>query len=559
MDKHYVIGVDFGTLTARGVLVDVDSGEEAAVSIQGYQDAVIDTALPGSNLPLPPEFALQNPQDYEDALEGILRDLWQKADVDPRRIIGIGIDFTSCTMLPLDEELVPLCYNPLYRKSPHSWPKLWKHHAAQQQADRINQLARARGERFIKRYGNASSCEWMFAKILETLEKAPEVYTATHRFVEAADWIVYLLTGTLCKSSVNAGFKAFWSSDEGYPSEDFFAALHPAMKNVIAEKIGPEVHGISAPAGHLCPRMAQATGLSTDTMVAVGNIDAHISFPATGATQDSTMLMIMGTSLCHILISSRETQINGIGGIVRDGVLPGFFGYEAGQAAVGDIYDWFVSNAVPSEYLEEVQKRNINIYDLMNEKMARLAPGASGVLALDWWNGNRSLLVDSDLSGLLLGVTLSTTAEDIYRALVEATAFGSRMIVEAFEAGGVPVSQVYACGGLAFKAPQVMQIFSDILGKPIAISSIKQTSALGAAMYGAVAAGRSRGGYDTIFEAAERMTRPPSVTYRPNPAYREIYGRLYREYVKLHDYFGKGPNHVMQTLRQIKNDVCTAG
>ena len=428
MDKHYVIGVDFGTLTARGVLIDAASGEEVAVSIQGYQDAVIDSALPGSNSPLPPEYALQNPQDYEDALEGLLKDLRQKAVADPRQIIGIGIDFTSCTMLPLDRDFVPLCYNPLYRKSPHSWPKLWKHHAAQPQADRINQVARERNEAFIKRYGNASSCEWMFAKILETLEKAPEVYAATYRFVEAADWIVYLLTGTLRKSSVNAGFKAFWSKDEGYPSEDFFEALHPAMKNVIKEKIGLEVYDTSLPAGHLCPRMAKATGLTTDTMVAVGNIDAHISFPATGATQDSTMLMIMGTSLCHILISSRETHIAGISGIAQDGVLPGFFGYEAGQAAVGDIYDWFVSNAVPSEYLAEVQKRNINIYDLMNEKMARLTPGASGVLALDWWNGNRSLLVDSGLSGLLLGVTLSTTAEDIYRALVEATALGSRMI-----------------------------------------------------------------------------------------------------------------------------------
>ncbi len=555
-NKRYVIGMDFGTLTARGVLVDVSDGTEIAVSIQGYQDAVIDTMLPESGQPLPPEFALQNPQDYEDALEGILKDLWRKAGIDPRQIIGIGIDFTSCTMLPLDRDLVPLCYDPKYRENPHSWPKLWKHHAAQKEADTINRLAHERDESFIKRYGNASSCEWMFAKILEILNKSPEIYDATYRFVEAADWVVYLLTGNLKKSIVTAGFKAFWDKKSGYPSSDFFAALHPAMEHVIEEKIGTEVCDFSSPAGHLTERMAAATGLSTSTMVSVGNIDAHISFPAAGASKNSTMLMIMGTSLCHIMVSSQEILIDGISGVTRDGVLPGFYGYEAGQAAVGDIYNWFVSNAVPDEYLEEVKLRNIDIYSLMNEKMARLVPGASGLLALDWWNGNRSLLVNSDLSGMLLGLTLSTTAEDIYRALVEATAFGSRMIIEAFEQNGVPVSQIFACGGLAFKAPQIMQIFADIIGKPIKISDIKQTSALGAAMYGAVAAGKGNGGYDTIFEAARHMTKPPHVVYEPNKEYRETYDRLYEEYRKLHDYFGKGENPVMQNLRQIKSSCC---
>lgn len=552
MEKRYTIGMDFGTLTARGVLVDVATGQEISVSIQGYQDAVIDHIIPGTNITLPPEYALQNPQDYQDALEGILKDLLQKSGVPPCQIIGIGIDFTSCTMLPLDEELRPLCFDPRYRNDRHSWPKLWKHHAAQGEADAINELAQKRGEPFLHKYGDCSSCEWLFAKVLQVLRESPAVYDATYRFAEAGDWVVSLLTGELKKSSATAGFKGFWQKGTGYPPAEFFAALHPKLKNVVEEKIGTQVYPTDSCAGTLCPRMAEITGLSTETRVAIGNIDAHISFPAVGATEDCTMLMIMGTSLCHIMVSSKELSIKGISGVVKDGVLPGFYGYEAGQAAVGDIYDWFVSNAVPSAYLEEVQARNVNIYDLMNQKMASVPPGASGLLALDWWNGDRSILVDSELSGLILGLTLSTKAEEIYRSIIEATAFGSKMIIDEFERNGIPVKKVYACGGLAYKAPQIMQVFADVIGKSIVISNVKQTSALGAAMYGAVAAGSSRGGYDSIYAAVKGMTEGPHTTYEPDSRYQEVYRALYQEYVALHDYFGRGGHQVMKRLRQLK-------
>ncbi len=558
MKKHYAIGVDFGTLTARGVLVDVSNGEEKAVSIFGYQDAVIDRTLPEYNTALPPEYALQNPEDYEAALEGILKDLWRKAEVDPSCIVGIGIDFTSCTVIPLDSGMTPLCMNPELRANKHSWPKLWKHHGAQKQANLINETAKRRGEKFIKRYGGTSSAEWMFAKILEVLEEAPEVYAATYRFVEAADWIFYLLTGELKKSSVPAGFKAFWSREDGYPSKEFFRELNPALENVIADKIGEEVYPIGECSGRLSRRMSEITGLPEGISVALGNIDAHSSFPAAGATEDSSMLMIMGTSLCHILISSREVFIDGISGVVRDGVLPGFYGYEAGQAAVGDIYDWFVSNLLPSEFLDEVRRRNINIFELINEKMARIRPGASGLIALDWWNGNRSLLVNSELSGLILGMTLTTAPEEVYRALVEATAFGSRMIIEEFVRKGVPVDSVYACGSMSIKSPEIMQIFADVIGKPIIISSAKQTSALGAAIYGAAAAGSERGGYDSVFDAVEHMVTPPETVYTPDRANEEVYNKLYEQYVSLHDYFGRGGSDVMQTLKRIKSSRAAA-
>ncbi|MBC8535987.1 ribulokinase [Feifania hominis] len=552
----YSIGIDFGTLTARGVLVDIKTGEQAAVSVFGYQDAVIDQYLPGTDVTIPAGCALQNPMDYRDALEGLLRDILHKSSVSPEQIVGIGIDFTSCTMLPLDSDLQPLCQQPDYRENYHSWPKLWKDHTAQKQADRITSLARERGEEFLSRYGGNCSSEWMFAKILETLENAPEVYEGAFRFVEAGDWIVYLLTGELKKSSGPAGFKAFWSPDHGYPSADFFKALDPRLEHVVAKKLGEQVYPLGTRAGGLTREMAELTGLCEGTSVAVANIDAHSSFPAIGATGDSTMLFNMGTSLCHIFTCPREALVPGISGVVRDGILPDCYGYEAGQAAVGDIYDWFVRNLVAQSTLQEVTSRNVNIFQLMDEKAGAIRPGESGLLALDWWNGNRSMLCNSDLSGMIVGLTLSTRPEEIYRALIEGTAFGSRRILSEFERDVSPVREIYACGGLSRKSRVVMQIFADVLGRRIHISGVQQTSAFGAAIYGAVAAGSGRGGYDTVSQASAAMAKPSAVCYQPNPRYAGIYDRLYREYEKLHDYFGTGASGVMKELRNI-NHIAT--
>ncbi len=555
MSEKYSIGLDFGTLSARALLVNAKTGEELAVSVVGYQDAVIDKYLPGTNIKIPREYALQNPRDYVEALEGLLLDVWSKAGINPENVIGIGVDFTSCTMLPVDEDYVPLCFDPRYKESIHSWAKLWKHHGAQAEADVINTIAKKRSENFIKRYGNKSSSEWMFAKILETLNHAPEVYNNAHRFIEGCDWMVYLLTGKDMRNSCLSGYKAFWSKEDGYPGEEFFAEVDPRLRHVVKDKIGENVNPVGARAGYLTEKMAEKTGLPAGTPVGVGNTDAHLAVPAVGVTEPGNLVLIMGTSLCHMIIDKKEVYPEGVCGVVEDGILPGYFGYEAGQPAVGDIYDWFVTNLAPYEYVAEAMEKDVTIFDVMNEKAAMLKPGASGLLALDWWNGNRSVLVDADLSGLIIGLTLTTRAEEIYRAIIEATAFGSRLIAETLMGSGIEIENIYACGGLAGKSSTVMRIFSDVLGKEIKVSDSKQTSALGAAMYGAVAAGGERGGYDTIFQAAKSMSHIKEEPYKPNMENHAIYDRLFEEYVKLYDLYGRNGMDIMKTLKKIKNSV----
>lgn len=549
MLEKYSIGLDFGTLSARAILVNVRTGEEIAVSAFGYQDAVIDKFLPGTNIRIPSEFALQNPRDYMEALECLLKDVWRKAGIAPEQVIGIGVDFTSCTMLPVDRNYLPLCFDSRYKDSVHSWVKVWKHHGAQQEAKLINATAKKRSEEFISRCGQKSSSEWMFAKILETLNNDPAVYHDAYRFIEGCDWMIYLLTGNDKRSSCLAGYKSFWGKKQGYPSDDFFEAVDVRLKNVIDEKIGRDVYPLGARAGGLTEEMAKKTGLIAGTAVSVGSTDAHLAVPAVGVTGPDTMVFIMGTSMCHMMVDHKEVRMDGICGVVEDGILPGYFGYEAGQVAVGDIFDWFVSNLAPYEFVNEAMEKSNTIFEVMDEKAAKIKPGESGLLALDWWNGNRSILVDADLSGLIIGLTLQTRAEEIYRALIEAAAFGSRLIVEYFTKNGIEINHIIACGGLSRKSKTVMQIFSDVLGMEIKISASQQTSALGSAMYGAVAAGTEVGGYSNIFDASEKMAHIKPDSYKPDMKNYYIYTRLFEEYKKIHDIFGR----TMDTMKVLKN------
>lgn len=554
MSKKYAIGIDFGTLSARATLIDVADGSEVCVAVYGYQDAVIDTYLPETHEKLPPDFALQNPNDYTEALIALLKEIPQKAKIAPEEIIGIGVVFTACTVVALDEHMRPLCENPEFRANPHSWVKLWKHHGAQPQADRINALALERGEDFIHRYGDKSSSEWLFAKILETLEGAPEIYENTALFLEAGDWMVYMLTGNLRKSSCLASYKAFWSPETGYPSDDFLCALDPRLEGLVEKKLGGnEVWPIGTCAGELTQEIANLTGLPRSVRVGVANIDAHVSAPALGMSSDATMMMIMGTSLCHMLISKECVPMSGLCGVAKDGILPGYYGYEFGQSAVGDIYDWFVTHLANYQSIQEIQRLDANLFDYMDQKMNEIRPGTSGLLALDWWNGSRSVLMDAELSGMLIGMTLSTKPEEIYRALVEATAFGSRKILQTLESNGVSVRSIIACGGLARKSPEIMQIFADVLGREIHVADTAQACALGGAMYGAVAAGKEHGGYDTIYEASRGMAVKCLRTYTPNRAYRRTYDDLYVQYELLHDLFGRGGCSTMKELKRIRS------
>ena len=556
-ENKYAIGIDFGTESGRAVLVETKTGEEIAASVYSYQNGVIDKQLPVAGHPifLEPEWALQDPEDYIRTFQKTIPDVLAQAGIQPEDVIGIGIDFTACTMLPVKRDGTPLCMLPEYRRNPHSWVKLWKHHAAQPEADKINATARQMGESWLDRYGGKISSEWFFAKTLQILDEAPEIYAGADRLIEAADWVVWQLTGVEKRNSCTAGYKAMWSKREGYPKDDYFKALHPRLEKVVDEKLSRTIYPIGENAGGLTAQAAEWTHLKEGTAVAIANVDAHVSVPAATVTEPGRMVMIMGTSICHMVLGEEEQRVEGMCGVVEDGIIPGLFGFEAGQSGVGDIFAWFLNHCIPAEYCIEAEKRGVSVHQLLEAKAALQKPGQHGLLALDWWNGNRSVLVDVGLSGLLIGATLGTTPEDIYRALIEATAYGTRVIIEAFERNDVKVDELVACGGLPEQNKMLMQIYADVTGRNFKISASKQTPALGSAMFGAVAAGSRAGGYDTILDAAKHMAGLKDEVYQPIAENQKTYDRLYIEYLRLHDYFGRGENDVMKTLKQIRDEV----
>ena len=554
-NKKYSIGVDYGTQSGRAVLVEVDTGKEITTAVKAYTHGVMDEYLPDGKTRLEPDWALEHPQDYLDVLEMTIPAILKESGVKPEDVIGLAIDFTACTMLPIDKEGTPLCFLEKYKANPHSYVKLWKHHAAQDEANKLNNVAAERKEEFLKFYGGKISSEWMVPKIWQILNEAPEIYAAADRFMEATDWVTLQLTGEEKRNSCTAGYKAIWHKRNGYPSKAFFKALDPRMENLVEEKLNVKIYPLGDKAGELTEKAAKLTGLKSGTAVAVANVDAHVAVPAVGIVSPGKLLMIMGTSTCHMVLGTDEKIVPGMCGVVEDGIIPGYLGYEAGQSCVGDHFEWFVENCVPASYVKEAETAGIGIHQLLEGKASALKVGESGLIALDWWNGNRSVLVDADLSGVLAGCTLLTKPEEIYRALIEATAYGTRMIVETFRKNGVPVTELYAAGGIAEKNTMMMQIYSDVTNMEIRISASTQTPALGAAMFGAVAAGKVRGGYDSIVDAAKTMAKVKETYYKPIPENVAVYEKLYAEYEKLHDYFGRGANDVMKRLKDIKKSA----
>lgn len=550
-NKKYSLGVDFGTQSGRAVLVAVDTGDIVAQAVKMYTHGVMDEFLP-DHTPLEPDWALQHPADYLEVLEETVPAVLKESGIHKEDVIGLAIDFTACTMLPIDKDGAPLCFDEELKSIPHAWLKLWKHHAAQYEANKLNEIAEERGEKFLARYGGKISSEWMFPKIMQILDEAPDIYDRADRFIEATDWVTMMMTGQECRNSCTAGYKAIWHKREGYPSKEFFKALDPRLENVIEDKMSNDIYSLGEKAGELTPEMAEKMGLLPGTAIGIANVDAHVALPALGIDEAGKMLMIIGTSTCDILLGTEEKIVPGMCGVVEDGVMPGFYGYEAGQSCVGDHFEWFVDNCVPEEYYAAAKAAGQGIHQYLTEKAQKLKVGESGLLALDWWNGNRSVLVDVDLTGMMLGMTLLTKPEEIYRALIEATAYGKNMIIKTFEESGVPINELYACGGISWKNKMMMQIYADVTNKPIKISASEQTPALGSAMFGAVAAGSKNGGYDSIFDAAKVMGKVKDEFYTPIPENVEIYQKLYAEFEKLHDYFGRGQNDVMKRLKKIK-------
>jgi L-ribulokinase len=543
----YVVGVDFGTLSGRALVVRVADGAELGSAVHEYRHGVMDEVLDASGRRLPLDWALQDPEDYLDVLRHAVPAAIGEAGIDPAQVIGIGTDFTACTVLPVLADGTPLCEFLELRDRPHAYPKLWKHHASQPQADRITELARARGETWLARYGGKISAEWQFAKALQVLEEDPDIFRLADRWIEAADWIIWQLAGTETRNACTAGYKGIWQ-DGHYPSREYLAVLHPGFAGFAGDKLAHPISALGDRAGALTPRAAGWTGLPSGIAVAVGNVDAHVTPAAANAVGPGQMVAIMGTSTCHVMNGQILAEVPGMCGVVDGGILAGSWGYEAGQSGVGDIFAWFSEHLVPPEYHAAARRNGLTVHDVLTAEAASQPPGAHGLIAVDWLNGNRSVLVDHHLSGAVVGMTLATRAPEIYRALLEATAFGTRVIIDAFETAGLPVSDLIIAGGL-MRNQLLMQIYADVTRRPLSLVASEHAPALGSAIHAAVAAGA----YPDVRTASVAMGKVHARAFKPDPVSADVYDQLYAEYFLLHDYFGRGANEVMHRLRALRN------
>ncbi|MBQ4322584.1 MAG: ribulokinase [Clostridia bacterium] len=549
--KRYVVGLDYGSLSGRALLVDAETGETVAESVSEYRHAVMSECLPDGTR-LPTDSAVQHPQDYLDVLSVVIRDVIEQTNITPEQIIGIGIDFTAATVLPVDQNLTPLCFQPRFQSHPKAYVTMWKDHTAAPQAEIIDRISERTGSKHLSYLGGKCSAENGLAKILCILQTDEEVYNAAYRILEAGDWITMLISGTDRKGYNYAACKEFWNPVlGGYPSKEFMKALDPRFESVVEDKFGGDTVSYEPCCGTITERGAKLTGLAVGTPVSIPYVDGYCSMPACGVVKPGKMSMIIGTSLCHMVSSEEYTNIPGIFAAVPDLVYKGYTTYEGGQASCGDLYAWFLENCIPAAYTEEAKDRGINLHKLMREKLMNTKPGASGLLCLDWFNGNRSVLGDPDLSGMILGLTIHTKPEEIYRALLESSVFGTRRILEQLVSGGIEINEIIACGGIAHKDEFMMQMFADVTNRPIRVCASTQAPALSSAMYAAVAAGKARGGYDSIEEAVDVMAKLLDKTYYPNPENHAIYNKLYEQYQIVHDTFGIH-NKVMKRLREIR-------
>ncbi len=535
----YAIGVDFGTESGRALLLDLETGKELATSVVRYPSVVIDRTLPSTGEALPPDWALQDPDDWVTVVQKAVPEVVKEAGIDADAVVGLGVDFTSCTVLPVTSDGVPLCTLEQWRERRHAWPKLWKHHAAQPVADRLNEVALERGERFLERYGGRISSEWYFPKLIEVWLEDREIYDECDGFIEATDWIVWWLTGVECRQTATAGFKAMWSPVEGLPSTEYFEAAYAGFDHP-SEKLGDTFVPLGTQAGTLRAEVAKKVGLPESVAVAVGNVDAWVSVPGVGVEDPGTFVVVIGTSICDMIVHPEETRLPGITGVVKDGILPGLYGYEAGQAAVGDMLAWFVDEMVMDP----------DGYGALEQAAANIAPGETGLVALDWWNGNRTILADADLTGAIFGLTLQSTRAQVYRALLESIAFGSRRIMDNFEEHGLVLSEIVACGGIAERSPLMMQLLADTSGRLVHVPEVNEIPARGAALFGAVAAGV----FDDIGSAIE-ATRPKRVrTYEPDLEAKKTYDRVYEIYRTLYEMLGRTDVRLLHDLKRIRTE-----
>ena len=551
-NRKYVLGVDFGSLSARSALFDVEDGTYIGSFESPYAHGIIEDIHPVSGEALPPASALQMPSDFMDSMIKSVRGVIRETQIQNGDIIAMSVDATSCTLLSLDREHRPLCEYDIFKSSRHSYAKMWKQHTAAEEAKEISNKLGKIGIR----YGGKVMSEWGIPKILETLREEPSVYDMTYRFMEMGDWIIWHLTGVESMSYCSAGLKFLWTPEDGYPSQDFFAQIDEGLRYV-EEKLVPteNILPLDTCAGFITEEASRLTGLPAGIPVAPMRIDGHSSCVAVGGHKPGTMTMILGTSMGLLMQDKEYHPFPGINGACFGSMVPGLYGYETGLSGCGDIFQWFIDRCVPSYVEKAAAAHNTGVFDFLTEEMKKQKPGESGLIALDWWNGNRSVLADEQLTGLILGLTLQTKPSEILRALFEATGFGARTVVEAFEKNRVPVREIVAVGGIAEKNPVYVQMLADILGKEIIVPNVKQACAFGTALFAAVAAGTARGGYDSVEDAIQNMGKHDGRRYLPDEENHVLYNSLFAQYTALHDAFGRGEMTVMKDMLSIKQNV----
>lgn len=553
MAEKYTIGLDYGTLSGRGVLVRCSDGKVISSAEKEYTHGIIDHWLPDGQTVLPPEWCLEHPGDYLDVLEEVIKRLLEYSGIEKTDVIGIGVDFTASTVLPIDEKGIPLCTKGEFHNRRNAYVKLWKHHGAQKQADRINELLERLGLKESPRFGGAVSSELLVPKVLEMLDEDPEVFAAAAEIIEAGDWITRMLTGSNCRSCSMAGYKAWWNEEKGYPELDFFAALDQRLGDFVNKKMPGKVCPIGGTVGTLSSFWSGRLGLPEGIPVAPAIIDSHAGVPGSGVSSKEQAMLVLGTSSVLVALSDRPYSRKGVCGGVRDAIVPGHYALESGLAAVGDLFAWFIDTLIPSGYEHMAEEQGVDIYTLLNQKAAGLAVGESGLLILDWWNGNKTPFVDGNLTGSITGLTLKTKPEEIYRALIEATAFGTRAIYELYKANGVQVKEIIASGGIASKNPLLMQVYADVLGVNIKIAASDQAAALGSAIYAALTAGAEEGGYDSYQEAVEKMSTVKPEGYLCDPIKHAEYNKLYDLYQKYGGVMGETEREILEKLHDLKN------
>ncbi|NMA94654.1 MAG: ribulokinase [Clostridiales bacterium] len=539
--EKFVIGIDLGSLSGRIIIASVNDGRIVANHSKDYKHGIMtDTFIDGSRLGR--DYNLTVPKDYLDVIGELIPKAIKSAGIHKKDIIGIGVDATSYTMITTDKIGKPLCEYEEFKYRPQAYGKLWKHLGALEDSKLFTKLAIETNQPFMWRFGNSISGEWMAPKVMETFRKDREVFDRATYFTDLSDWIVWMLTGNRIQNSGTAANKALWNEKDGYPSFDFLDVIDPALRQKMLASLESPIMPYGERAGYLKKQMADSLGLCENTPVAVGIIDAYAAFPPLGLGKPKEALMVLGTSAAVCLLNDEPTKVEGMCGIAKNSMYPGLYGYDTGQNCVGDLIKWFLENMIPGEYEDAAKKQDMTIYDYLKEKALIRKPWLNDLVILDWWRGNRSILCNLDLSGAILGLRMNTLPEDIYTGIILGIACGTRTIIDEFEKHG-KLEKIVASGGISSKNPFFMQMYANILNRPIMASQVSDTPALGAAIYAAVAAGKKNGGYQSLDEAKQYMQLKESnfITYYPEKEHEEDYERIYKKYSYYHDLVGRNP------------------